>query len=239
MDEEDEGDDEGEAALAELEREARGLAAPPVHPATSEPVSAAAPTKCVDCGDVDGQTRFFEAFGISVCYDCQRERKGPGGKYQVITKSTAKSDYLLTDRHLNREYGGLGCLVMPNPHDSRYGDMRLFLKSQVEELALSVWGSDEGLFDEKERRADERMQKAAARERKAQGRSNGISSGGIKKKGAAASGSSSAAQAQRLAAARAAAAHKHEFLPDETYDEAKDTWTKRCACGFEVEYERM
>ena len=32
--------------------------------------------------------------------------------------------------------------------------------------------------------------------------------------------------------------HEHEFLPDETYNEATDEWTKRCACGFEVVYER-
>ena len=32
--------------------------------------------------------------------------------------------------------------------------------------------------------------------------------------------------------------HEHAFLPDETYNEATDEWTKRCACGFEVTYER-
>jgi len=33
--------------------------------------------------------------------------------------------------------------------------------------------------------------------------------------------------------------HEHVFLPDETYDEASDQWTKRCACGFTTEYERL
>ena len=28
--------------------------------------------------------------------------------------------------------------------------------------------------------------------------------------------------------------HEHAFLPDETYNEATDEWTKRCACGFEA-----
>ena len=33
--------------------------------------------------------------------------------------------------------------------------------------------------------------------------------------------------------------HTHVFLPDETYDKGTDMWTKRCACGFKVEYERI
>ena len=33
--------------------------------------------------------------------------------------------------------------------------------------------------------------------------------------------------------------HEHNFLPDETYDHSTDAWTKRCECGFTLEYERM
>ena len=229
---EDDHDEEGEAALAEMERETLGL---PVRGAPHTPVQERArASRCVDCGEADGQPRFFEAFGISVCFDCQRACKGQGGKYQVITKSKAKDEYLLTDRQLDQQYGGLGCLVQPNPHDSRFGDMKLYLRAQAEELALQVWGSDEGLFDEKERRAEERQRKAAARKRKSEaGGSAGstVTVGGGKRRPSA----GAAAALQRLATAP----HRHEFLPDETYDEATDTWTKRCACGFEVAYERM
>jgi len=172
---------------------------------------------------------FFEAYRLSVCYDCQRVAKGPGGKYQVITKSKAKDEYLLTDRQLSREYGGLGCIVQPNPHDRRYGDMKLYLRSQAEELALQTWGTDEALFSEKERRTEERLQKAEARKRKAAGT---LGSGG-----AAAKGKRPAASAP--ATLERAVAHRHEFLPDETYDAETDLCTKRCACGLEVAYERM
>jgi len=37
----------------------------------------------------------------------------------------------------------------------------------------------------------------------------------------------------------AAERHEHVFSPDEEYDEAADLWTKRCACGFTVQYERI
>ena len=56
-----------------------------------------------------------------------------------------------------------------------------------------------------------------------------------KMKKRAASHAASSAAAPRTATV----AHTHVFLPDETYDAATDTWTKRCACGFEVEYERI
>ena len=248
----DELDEEGEAALDEMEREALGLPCA----ATSSSQSAPQLGVCTDCRDAHGQANFFEAFRLNVCYDCQRwvaflgahlvapahclltavgggavrrVAKGPGGKYQVITKSKAKDEYLLTDRQLNREYGGLGCIVQPNPHDRRYGDMKLYLRSQAEELALQTWGTDEALFSEKERRTEERLQKAEARKRKAAGT---LGSG------------SAAAKGKRLAASapstfERAVAHRHEFLPDETYDVETDLWTKRCACGLEVAYERM
>ena len=32
--------------------------------------------------------------------------------------------------------------------------------------------------------------------------------------------------------------HEHVFPPDHTYNAETDEWTKRCACGFEVVYER-
>ena len=213
-------DEESLAALEEIER-GEDVAKRPVN-ANPRPLTVGV---CEACTKADGQPRFFEAFGLSVCYDCQRAARGPGGKYQVITKSKAKDEFLLTERQLAREHGGLGCMVQKNPHDSRYGDMKLYLRAQAEQLALAAWGSDEGLFNEKERRAGDRLQKAAARKRKASGEV-------ALPRRKAASGA---------APVRAAAPpHVHDFLPDETYNAASDEWTKRCAsCGFELTYERF
>ena len=144
------------AALAELEHEEEGRPVAPLANAAEIADDDLPPPilgKCIDCNDAEGQKKFFEAFGLSVCYQCQQLAKGTGGKYQVITKSKAKDEYLLTDRQLDRAQGGLGYVTRPNPHDSRYGDMRLYLRSQAERLALKAWGSDEALFVEKERRS--------------------------------------------------------------------------------------
>merc|ERR1740115_693973 len=45
--------------------------------------------------------------------------QGEGGKFQVISKSKAKSDFLVTDTQLDgRTEDGLGSFSLPNPHDS-------------------------------------------------------------------------------------------------------------------------
>jgi DNA-repair protein complementing XP-A cells len=237
---EEDHDEEGEAALAELERdlEGGGSAAGAHSTAAAEIDVEDRPKvlgKCVECRQVNGQAKFFDAFGVSVCYECQRAAKGAGGKYQVVAKCKAKDEYLLTDRQLDRERGGLGCLTQANPHDSRYGDMRLYLRTQVEELALGVWGSDEALFVEKERRSQERLQRAETRKRKAAANASQPGGRGVTKPGSARRAEAAAAALAR----RAAESHTHDFLPDEEYDVEADLWTKRCACGFEVKYERI
>ena len=103
-------DPEASAAMRELE--ARGAAPPPRQAPRREGT-------CIECGTADGQPRFLEAFGLSVCYDCQKANKGDGGKYQMITKTKAKDEYLLTDRQLNSVYGGLGCHGNPRRREGR------------------------------------------------------------------------------------------------------------------------
>lgn len=233
------------AAMDELER--RGAAAPLPRAPTHDTRPQQREGMCECCGDAPPNQRFLEAFGVLACFDCQRAHKGHGGRYQVISKTKAKEEYLLTDRQLNKVYGGLGCITMPNPHDSRFGDMKLYLRVQAEELAIQAWGSEEGLFEEKERRSEERCRKAhdkaAAKRGMAAGQTSGGRRGGKRARGleiATADGAGPGAAATAKALLKLAPArHEHCFLPDETYNEATDTWTKRCACGFTLDYERM
>lgn len=74
--ESDDFDYEGEAALDALERQERGMVLPP-------PPDDHAPRTvgiCEECGEASGQPKFFAAFGVSACYDCQQAARGPGGK---------------------------------------------------------------------------------------------------------------------------------------------------------------
>ena len=105
---------------------------------------------------------------------------------------------------------------------------------------MSTWGSAEGLLLERERRSEQRVRKAAAKRR---------GDSGLGAAGAGPSGDAPhrAAGSKRSKASGKAAQpapvlqreHEHEFLPDEEYDAESDTWTKRCACGFSVSYEKI
>eukprot|EP00967_Tisochrysis_lutea_P150492 scaffold291293_cov35-Tisochrysis_lutea.AAC.1 len=200
---------------------------------------------CMECGHGKSQAKFFEAFGLHVCFECQRANRGAGGKYQVLTKSKAKDEYLLTDRQLDDSRGGLGSIRLPNPNDSRYGDMRLYLRTQVEELAIATWGSSEELLIEKERRSEERLRRAEAKRKLKLGtpeeqilaRCGGHGSKALKlRKGR---GDLRAGGSSAPLVVQSAPKHTHVFLPDEEYCEETDMWTKRCACGFSTEYERL
>lgn len=222
-------DFEAEAAMHELER--RG--APP---GPSQALRPRGPVEgmCEACLQAAAHPRFLETFGVSACFDCQRANKGEGGRYQILTKSKAKDEYLLSDRQLDKSQGGLGCLVQPNPHDSRYGDMKLFLRTQVEKLSNETWGSAEGVFEEKERRRTVRLQKAkrkAAAPGQGPGFGSGDGVGGGRRKAAAGPKSKPKAAPPPI--------HTHQFEPEEEYDEEEDMWTKRCACGYSLKYERI
>ena len=107
------------------------------------------------------------------------------------------------------------------------------------------------MLEEKERRSAERSRREKERaKRKADGglsyaaprakarkQPKGDASGAGAGAGAGVGGARAARRKQE--AADEMVGHVHEFLPDEKYDEVTDMWTKRCACGFELMYERM
>ena len=230
---------EGDDAIAELQR--RGAPSMSRHSAP-QPRHVPNEGDCTDCAaGKPGQKRFYDAFGLYVCYDCQMQHKGAGCKYQLLSKSKVQQEYLLTDRQLSNAHGGLGCMTIPNPRDSRFGDMKLYLRAQVETLALQTWHSEEELLLEKERRRESRLQKAEAK-RKAPpgsrgGRSSASSSGGAD---GATTSRVDPEETRAVLAKLAPPLHVHRFLEeDEAYDEATDLWTRRCECGHSETYERM
>merc|ERR1740130_1482244 len=226
---------EGEAALEEAlgDMEARG--APLDRSRSTMPTR---PTgSCIQCQAADGQQKFRVAFSLEVCYECQRANRGEGGKFQVISKSKAKSDFLVTDTQLDgRTEDGLGSFSLPNPHDSRYGEMRLYLRTQVEEVSLRTWGSAEGLLLAQERRSRQRIKKAAAKKR---GSSVWCSDGGsigvrdtspaaARKRGKGSKGATSAPFVPP---------HEHDFFPAEECGDG--LWTRQCDCGFSESFEKI
>ena len=79
----------------------------------------------------------FRNFNLEVCDKCKDTEKD--GKHELITKTDSKNEFLLQDTHFERE-PPLKFISRKNPHHQSWGEMKLFLRVQVEKRALEVWG---------------------------------------------------------------------------------------------------
>lgn len=149
-----------------------------------------------------------------------RHFRDPDGKHSLITKTEAKTEYLLKDCDLDKREPVLKFINRVNPHNVRWGEMKLYLHMQIEERALQVWGSEDNLLKERELRDEKRDKTKAKKYNKElkRLRMNVRSSLYDKTK---------------------KAVHTHIFGP-ESYNEEEDNYTHICTtCGFEENYEKM
>jgi DNA-repair protein complementing XP-A cells len=105
---------------------------------------------CRECQSLEIDWTWAEVLRCYVCHTCKEKLPE---KYSLLTKTEAKTDYLLTDPEL-RDETLLPHLSKPNPHKSTFADMMLYVRYQVEDYAFSdrKWGSAEALDAEYERR---------------------------------------------------------------------------------------
>merc|ERR1712025_1363622 len=112
-----------------------------------------------------------------------------------------------TDAHLEREGRNLKFLLRKNPHNPRYGDMKLYLRLQIEKVALEIWGSEEDLEAEIEKRE---ANKVLLKEKKYQKKMKELR------------------KAVRSSLfTKSFATHTHTY-GEESYDEEKDEYSKTC-----------
>lgn len=115
---------------------------------------------CRHCKSIELDEALRAHFNINVCESCRRSYGQE--YYQMITKTTAREEFLLTDEELaDKEH--LPYMTKPNPHKSTWSDMHLYLLGDVRKFALSKWGSLEALQEELERRS---LAKEVRKERK-------------------------------------------------------------------------
>lgn len=67
-----------------------------------------------------------------------------------MTKTEALDEYLLKDCDLNSREPVLKFIVKRNPHNKSWGEMKLYLRSQVKERAIMVHESLESIEEKKE-----------------------------------------------------------------------------------------
>ena len=172
---------------------------------------------CEECNKDFADSYLFRTFDHPVCDECKNmDRDGP---HELITKTDAKKQFLLTDIHFERDGNSLKFLLRKNPHNPRYGDMKLFLRLQIEKVALDIWGSEEDLEKEIEKRE---ANKVLLKEKKYQ-----------KKMKELRKAVRSSLFTKNLSA------HTHSY-GEEVYDEDKDEYSKTCEeCGHLLTYEKM
>lgn len=90
---------------------------------------------CLDCNDEFNESYLMKQFLYSVCDKCYDR----DDKHSLITRTEAKNEYLLKDCDFDKREPPLKCIIRKNPHNVRWGEMKLYLHLQVEKRALEVW----------------------------------------------------------------------------------------------------
>ncbi|KAJ7423154.1 DNA repair protein complementing XP-A cell like protein [Willisornis vidua] len=157
---------------------------------------------CGDCGKEFMDSYLMQHFDWATCDNCRDVED----KHKLITRTEAKEEYLLKDCDLDKREPVLRFIVKKNPHNSRWGEMKLYLKLQVIKRSLEVWGSEEALQEAKELRRDSREKmKQKKFDKKVKELRRAVRSSLWKKE-------------TRI--------HEHEYGPEENTDE--DTYKKTC-----------
>uniref|UniRef100_A0A915KM78 XPA C-terminal domain-containing protein n=1 Tax=Romanomermis culicivorax TaxID=13658 RepID=A0A915KM78_ROMCU len=103
---------------------------------------------CRDCEKSFSSSYLLTYFKHPVCDDCKNTKD----VHLLITRTDAKQEFLLKDMDFDKRKPRLRFISRKNPHNARWGDMRLYLRSQVEKRAAEIWGSIEAMQEAKERR---------------------------------------------------------------------------------------
>ncbi|KAF7684674.1 DNA repair protein rad14 [Astathelohania contejeani] len=99
---------------------------------------------CSHCKSNEIDNEFYTTFNLSVCYNCKWD------KHSLITKTECIKEYLLSkDEIKNLKY-----LVRPNPHKGSWNNMNLYLKNEIENLAIDKYGTLEKIKELKNERKE-------------------------------------------------------------------------------------
>ncbi|XP_053689860.1 DNA repair protein complementing XP-A cells homolog [Sabethes cyaneus] len=172
--------------------------------------------ECLECGDRFADSYLLNTFDYKVCDAC----RDSDGKHSLITRTEAKQEYLLKDCDLDKREPILKYISRKNPHNVRWGEMKLYLHIQIEKRALEVWESEENLIKEKELRDEKReISKVKKYNKRLKELRMDVRSSLYDK---------------------TMQAHVHCWDENEQYNEEEDTYTRTCeTCNHKETYEKM
>ncbi|KAL7841106.1 hypothetical protein SRHO_G00247970 [Serrasalmus rhombeus] len=171
---------------------------------------------CEECSRPFMDSYLSNSFDLSVCDQCRDNEV----KHRLISRTEAKQLFLLKDCDLDLREPPLRFVLKKNPHNPRWGDMKLYLKTQVVKRSLEVWGSEEALEEARESREESReVQKQKRFNKKVKELRRAVRSSMYRKD---------------------TSAHQHDYGPEELVDEEEDQYRKVCkTCGHQLTYEKM
>lgn len=171
---------------------------------------------CDDCQKPFMDSYLSNSFDLCVCDSCRDTEE----KHKLISKTEAKQTYLLKDCDLDKREPPLRFILKKNPHNPRWGDMKLYLKLQVENRCMEVWGSKEALDEAKESREESKeLQRQKRFNKKVKELRRAVRSSVWTKD---------------------TSIHQHQYGPEEVVDPEEDLYKKTCTtCGHELTYEKM
>jgi len=172
--------------------------------------------KCIDCQKKFSDSKLQKDYGVNVCDGCRGN-----DTHKLITRTEAKDKYCLKNCDLDMREPVLRFIVRKNPRDDKWGDMKLYLESQVRERSLVVWGDEEKLQDYKDKLEGDREKKKLKKyEKRVKDMRQSIRTSTWQKD---------------------LSHHTHEYdSQDETYDEEEDMYSKKCkTCDHVLKYEKM
>jgi len=174
---------------------------------------------CEMCEKKFSDSYLFRTFDHVVCDNCRDTSKD--GEHELIAKTEAKSTFLLRDFELEESEHGpaLKFKTRKNPHNLGGGDMKLYLRLQIEKRALQIWGSEEALAAELEAREEKKIEAKSKKYKKKMKELRMAVRSSLYKKDLS--------------------THVHEYA-EEVYHEDKDEYSQTCtSCAHIHTYEKM
>ncbi|KAM8962216.1 DNA repair protein complementing XP-A cells [Pelodytes ibericus] len=169
---------------------------------------------CEECSKEFMDSYLSNNFDLAVCDNCRDSEE----KHKLMTRTEAKQTYLLKDCDFDKREPVLKFILKKNPHNSRWGDMKLYIKAQIVKRSLEVWGTEEAIEEAKESRKDNKDKMNQKKfDKKVKELRRAVRSSLWKKD---------------------LGGHQHEYGPEEHIEE--DMYKKTCkTCGHELNFEKM
>ena len=104
------------------------------------------------CGSKEVVASMLDDFGELVCASCKALCKDD---FALINKGDSMSRYLVSDDTMKI----LKFTTKPNPRNTMFAPMKLYLVKHVREKAMKRWGDEQGLLNELDRREKERFER--------------------------------------------------------------------------------